>query len=117
MEYQINIITRSQIPSNIYLCSDNEDINKDWKIIHSFEFKNGLQYIIGSNHPISYPELIMEEMAHNLECCLNTSDAAELQTFYYNNFNNFIKYKDCCKIWDYFQNNQHLIIEVINSFV
>ncbi len=114
MDYNINIITRSQIPSNIYLCDIHD--NKDWEMIHSFEFKNGLQYIIGSNYPISSPELIIEEMSHELECILNTNDASELQNYYYYTFDNFIKYKDCCKIWNYYQDNQYLIKEVIKSF-
>ena len=80
MNYTINIITREQIPSNIYLC---DGFKNDWEMIHSFEFENGLQYIIGSNHPISSVELIIEDMSHDLECVLNTNDASELQDYYY----------------------------------
>ncbi len=113
MDYNINIITRNQIPSNIYLC---DGINKDWNMIHSFEFENGLQFIIGSNYPISSAELIIEDISQELECVLNKNDINELQNYYYNTFENFIKYNDCCKIWNYYHNNQHLIREIINSF-
>jgi hypothetical protein len=114
MDYKLNIITRSQLPSNIYLCDFND--NADWEMIHSFEFENGLQYIIGSNHPISYADLIIEDINHELECVLNKKNVVDLQNYYYNTFNNFIKYDDCCKIWNYYQNNKLLIKQVIKSF-
>jgi hypothetical protein len=113
MDYNINIITRSQIPNNIYLYYD---FNKDWDMIHLFEFENGLQYIIGTNDPILSAELIIEDMMHELELVLNNNDAANLQSYYYHTFDNFINYKDCCKIWNYYYNNRNLITEVINSF-
>jgi hypothetical protein len=113
MDYDINIITRKHIPSNIYLCSG---FDKDWEMIHSFEFENGLQFIIGSNHPISSPELILEDMKQELECVLNNETVGDLQDYYYNNFENFINYNDCYKIWNYYNNNKHLIMQVINAF-
>jgi hypothetical protein len=113
MDYNINIITRAQIPSNIYLC---DGFNKDWDMIHSFEFENGLQFIIGSNNPISSPEFIIEDMNQELECVLNTENASQLQEFYYSNFDIFINYYDCVKIWNYYNDNKHLITEIINAY-
>jgi hypothetical protein len=113
MDHTINIITRSQIPNNIYLCTD---FNKDWDMIHSFEFQNGLQFIIGSNHSITSAELIIEDMDNELELVLNNNTPADLQSYYYHNIDTFINYNDCIKIWNYYINNQHLIKEVIDSF-
>jgi hypothetical protein len=113
MDYYIRIIKRYQIPSNIYLCEGND---KDWDMIHSFEFINGLHYIIGSNCRIPSAELIIEDISHELELVLNKDDVADLQNYYYHTFENFINYKDCCKIWNYYRSNQDLIKEVINSF-
>jgi hypothetical protein len=113
MEYTVNIITRNEIPNNIYLC---EGIDKDWDMIHSFEFKNGLKYIIGSNNSITSAELIIEDISHEFELVLNKNDPADYQSYYYNTFNEFINYKDCCKIWNYYHDNMNLIKELINAF-
>ena len=39
-----------------------------------------------------------------------------IQEYFYDNFNMFVKYEDCVKIYNYFTNNKELIEEVLNKF-
>ena len=114
MNYDLNIIIRSQVPSHIFLCYNT--YNKDWAMIHKFDFENGLMYIIGSHIPIGSPEEIIEYMKNDLECIIDKNDPEELQEYYKDEFDMHYKYKDCVKIWNYYHNNQHLINQVINSY-
>ncbi len=114
MDYQINLITRSQIPSNMFLCGEDED---EWKFIHKFEFNNGLIYIIGS----SYRIYSVDEIIENLEFDFRTANeynnnAEELQEYYKDEFDMYYKYSICQKIWNYYNNNKQLIQEVIDYY-
>ncbi len=115
MDYQINLITRSQIPPHIYLCGEDDD--PDFKYIHQFEFNNGLVYIIGSNSLIKS----VDEIIENLEFDFRTAneynnDAGELQEYYKNEFDIYYKYSVCLKIWSYYNINKQLIQEVIDYY-
>ncbi len=114
MNYDLNIITRSQIPSHIYLCDNT--YNNDWAMIHRFDFENGLMYIIGSHNPINSPTDIIENMEYDIRTVLNCTNPDELQEYYEDEFGMHYKYKDCVKIWNYYHDNQHLINQVINSY-
>ncbi len=115
MDYQINLITRSQIPPHIYLCGEDDD--PDFKYIHQFEFNNGLVYIIGSNSLIKS----VDEIIENLEFDFRTAneynnDAGELQEYYKDEFDIYYKYSVCLKIWSYYNINKQLIQEVIDYY-
>ena len=115
MDYQINLITRSQIPPHIYLCG--EDDNPDFKYIHQFEFNNGLVYIIGSNHQIKYVNEIIENLEFDFRVANEyNNDAGELQEYYKDEFDIFYKYSTCLKIWNYYNINKQLIKEVIDYY-
>jgi hypothetical protein len=115
MDYDLNIITRDMIPSDIFLCERSN--KKDWEMIHFYEFENGLKYVIGSNFPIRSAEELIEniecDMRIILDCCNNP---AELQEYYKDEFDMFYKYKDCEKIWNYYNKNKTLLKELIDSY-
>lgn len=113
MDYDLNIISRNQIPNNIYLCERSED--KEWDLIHLCEFENGLKCILGANFPQQIDDII-ESLKNEMEYIINIDTPDELQEYYKDEFDMFYKYKDCIKIWNYYHNNQHLINQVINSY-
>jgi hypothetical protein len=113
MEYELNIITRDQIPNNIYLCQNTKD--KDWYMIHLVEFYNGLKCVQGSYYPQQAKDII-ENIKDEMDYIINTNSPDELQEYFYDNFNNFINYKNCVKIWNYYHNNKNLIEEVYGSY-
>ncbi len=114
MEYDLNIITRDMIPSDLYLCE--RDTKKDWEMIHFYEFENGLKYVIGSNFPIHSVEELIESMEHELNTIIECDDPGELQELYRNDYDMFYKYKDCEKIWNYYHKNHNLLRQVIESY-
>jgi hypothetical protein len=113
MDYDLNIISRNKIPSDIYLCERSKD--KEWELIHLFEFDNGLKCILGANFTQQVEDII-ECIKNEFEYIINIDSPDELQEYYQNEFESFYKYKDCVKIWNYYHSNQNLIREVINSY-
>ncbi len=113
MNYNLNIISRDQIPDNMYLCEQTND--KEWELIHLFEFDNGLKCILGANFPQQVEDII-ETLENEIDYIIDIDNPDELQEYYYNEFESFYKYKDCVKIWNYYHSNQNLIREVINSY-
>ena len=79
MNYEINIITRDMIPSNIYLCNIDE-----WTKINHFKFENGLQCIVGANRHLSSKDAI-ESIKDELDNVFGTNSPEELQQYYYDN--------------------------------
>ena len=113
MNYDLNIISRNQVPSNIYLCERSN--GKEWELIHLFEFDNGLKCILGANFPQQVDDII-ECIKNDFEYIIDIDSPDDLQEYYKDNFDSFYKYKDCVKIWNYYHSNQNLIREVINSY-
>ena len=113
MDYNLNIISRNQIPADLYLCERSK--NKEWELIHLFEFDNGLKCILGANFTQQVDDII-ESIKNEMDYIINIDTPDELQEYYYNEFESFYKYKDCVKIWNYYHSNQNLIREVINSY-
>lgn len=113
MNYELNIITRDMIPSNIYLCGKNDE--KDWTKINYFEFDNGLECVIGANRYLSGKDAI-ESMKDELDYVLENNSPEELQQYFYDNFENFIPYSDCVKIFNYFYENKELIKEAYYTY-
>ena len=113
MDYNLNIISRNQIPADLYLCERSK--NKEWELIHLFEFENGLKCILGANFTQQVDDII-ESIKNEMDYIINIDTPDELQEYYYNEFESFYKYKDCVKIWNYYHSNQNLIREVINSY-
>ncbi len=113
MDYNLNIISRNQIPTDLYLCERSKD--KEWELIHLFEFENGLKCILGANFPQQVDDII-ECIKNEMEYIINIGSPDELQEYYYDEFESFYKYKDCVKIWNYYHSNQNLIRDVINSY-
>jgi hypothetical protein len=110
MNYEINIITRDMIPSNIYLCNIDE-----WTKINHFKFENGLQCIVGANRHLSSKDAI-ESINDELDNVLENNNPEELQQYYYDNFENFISYSDCVKIFNYYYENEVLIKEAYYTY-
>lgn len=113
MDYNLNIINRSQVPSNLYL---KEAPNKEWDMIHFFEFNNGLKYVIGSEYSLGSPKHIVDDMEHELDYVLENNSPSELQDYYYEYFQEFKSLDDCVKIWNYYNTYYNLIKEVINFY-
>ncbi len=115
MNYQIKIIDRSQVPSDIYLCGENN--TKDFRHIHLFEFNNGFKYVIGSYNRINYIEEIIEYIEFDFRVVTEYNNSPdELQQYYKNEFDLFYTYKICEKIWNHYYNNKLLIQEIINYY-
>jgi hypothetical protein len=110
MNYEFNIITIDMIPSNIYLCDKD-----DWTKINYFEFANGLECVIGANRYLSGKDAI-ESIKNELDYVLENNNPEELQQYFYDNFENFISYSDCVKIYNYYYKNEGLIKEVYYTY-
>jgi hypothetical protein len=115
MDYIISIINRNQIPSDMYLCGENDE--KDFEYIHLFEFTNGLKYVIGSNNRFYTAEEIIGFVEIDFQIANEyNNNPAELQEYYYNEFITFYKYQICEKIWNYYNNNKELIKQMIDYY-
>ena len=115
MDYEISIITRNQIPSEIFLCG--EDDKDDFKYIHLFEFNNGFNFVIGSNNRIYDVEEIIETLETDFNVTTEyNKDPDELQEYYKDEFDIFYKYRTCEKIWNYYNNNKQLIKDIIDYY-
>jgi hypothetical protein len=113
MDYNLSIINRSQVPANLYL---KEGPNKEWDMIHFFEFNNGLKYVIGSEYSLGSPKHIVDNMEHELDYVLENNTPDELQDYYYEYFQEFKSLDDCVKIFNYYSCYYNLIKEVINFY-
>ena len=76
MDYNLNIISRNQIPSDIYLCERSK--NKEWELIHLFEFENGLKCILGANFTQQVDDII-ESIKNEMDYIINIDTPDELQ--------------------------------------
>jgi hypothetical protein len=113
MNFQIEIINKEQIPSNVYFHGKNEN----YQYIHLFKFSNGLKFVIGSNKYSSPVTDIIEAMLFTMDIVLKYSDSPyELQIYYQDYLGMFCSYRDCVKIFDYYTNNEQLIRDVIEYY-
>ncbi len=114
MEYELEIILRNQIPSDSFLCGENDE--KDFEFIHQYKFSNGLTVIIGSNFLINSPSEIVENIELDLETINTINSPEELQEYYKDNYDIFYHYRDCVKIFKYYKNNELLIKQIIDYY-
>ncbi len=114
MDYELEIISRNQIPSDIFLCGENDE--KDFEFIHQYKCSNGLTVIIGSNFLINSPSEIVENIELDLETLNTINSPEELQEYYKDNYDIFYHYRDCVKIFKYYKNNEQLIKQVIDYY-
>ena len=115
MDYQIQLITRSQIPSDIFLCGEND--KTDFKFIHLFEFSNSFKIVYGSNNKIYSADEIIEDIENDFRITTEYNNSPEeLQEYYKDEFDIYYKYSICLKIWNYYNNNKQLIQEVIDYY-
>ena len=113
MNYETEIITREQIPSNVYF----HDKNENYKYIHMYKFINGLTFVIGSNNYLVYIGEIITAMNNTIDIVLKHSISAyELQLHYQDYLGVFCSYKDCTKIFDYYNDNEYLIRQIIEYY-
>lgn len=113
MNYQIEIINKEQIPSNVYFHGKNEN----YQYINLFKFSNGLKFVIGSQKYSSPVIYIIEAMKFTIDIVLKYSDSPyELQIYYQDYLGMFNSYRDCVKIFDYYNNNEQLIRDVIEYY-
>ena len=116
MDYQIKLITRSQVPSDIYLCGENDE--NDFRYIHLFEFNNGFKIVYGSHSRIYHVKDIIEDI--ELEFRITTeynNSPADLQEYYEDEYDMHYKYKICEKIWNHYNNNKELIKNIIDYYI
>ena len=113
MNYDFDIITRDQIPSNIYLCNKNHE--NEWNKINYFEFNNGFKCIVGANNYLSGQDAI-QSIKDEMKYVLENNNPEELQHYFYENFESFISYTDCVKIYNYYSDNEDLINEVYYTY-
>ena len=114
MDYDISIISRKFIPKEIYLCDNEKD--QEWKAIHLYHFDNGFKYVIGSNDYIDEFSKCVNNLKMDYECVKEVNSASELQEYYYENFDNFMKYENCEKIYNYYKKWSNEIEEIINYY-
>jgi hypothetical protein len=115
MDYTIKIITRCQVPSDIYLCGEND--NTDFRYIHLFEFNNGFKIVYGSYNCIYNVTDIIEDIENDFRITTEyNKDPGELQEYYKDEFDIHYKYKICEKIWNHYNNNKQLIQDIIDYY-
>jgi hypothetical protein len=112
--YTLSIISRDEIPEDIFLCERTKE--KEWELIHQYEFSNGFKFIIGSNFPHEDFKDVVETLKFDYEMIKDLNSASELQQFYYHNFDNFIKYEDCDKIFNYIKKWSSQIEEILKEY-
>lgn len=113
--FNVKKITRKEIPDNIYLC---KSINgKDWNSILLYKFKNGFNYILGTNSEyLSNIEEILLEIKSDYETIIPMLSPEELQEYYYEEFDIFQRYKYSKKIFNYYHNNREKIEDILISY-
>lgn len=109
---QVKIVSRDEIPKRYYLCKPSTE---DWKFINKIKFTNGLKYYIGSNYEIKDLEGIKENLKSDYESYSEYDTAPELQKYFYQQFDTFIEYNDCVKIFNYYKINKKKILQIIND--
>lgn len=114
IDYDMLITTREYIPDELYLCKKTDE--EDWKDIYLFKFENGFNYVIGSNFRINDVNDIIESLKFDYEIVDNTVSASDLQNYYYENFDNFVKYEDCVKIFNHYKKWSNEIKNIINDY-
>ena len=110
MNYELDIITREQIPNSIYLC---DGINDEWSMIHRFKFDNELEFYIGSNRSIGNVDEAIEMLKNDYDTFIDFNSPSEIQEYFYNEIDMFVKYENCVKIYNYFHDNKERILEII----
>lgn len=114
IDYDMLITTREYIPDELYLCKKTDE--EDWKDIYLFKFENGFNYVIGSNFRINDVNDIIESLKFDYEIVDNTVSASDLQNYYYENFDNFVKYEDCVKIFNHYKKWSNEIKNIIDDY-
>lgn len=111
IDYDVNIITRDMVPTNIYLTKSFKDT--DWAMIHRFTFDNSLEFYIGANFPITSIEEAIEHLRFDYEHFSNFESPEQIQEYFFDEYVQYIKYNDCMKIYDYFHINEKMIKNII----
>jgi hypothetical protein len=115
MEFSTQTIYRYDINDIIYIANPtpNNDCpvdNKSQQII-KVTFNNGLVFYVGFSDEINYINLIKKEF----EMYNPITSVEELQLILSYNYNKTVNYSDCERIFNYYKNNESLIVEVIQS--
>lgn len=110
--YDLDIITRSQVPKTIYLCTPGRN-KEDWFAIHRYIFHNNLHYYIGSNNYISDINDAIYQLKNDFNIFSQFNNPIEIQEYFMNNYNIYKSDKICNKIYNYFYKNRDLIMEII----
>jgi hypothetical protein len=114
MDYQLDIITINQIPSNVFVCNGSN--GKPFNYIHKYTYNNGLIFIIGADELITSLTNIIEKMQFDMDTMNYAESAYELQLYYQDYLGIYNDYKYFCKMFDYYTANQQLINEVIEYY-
>jgi hypothetical protein len=107
----IYLVNPKNIPDNIYIAKPEKG---DWKYIHQFVFENGFEYYFGSNHLIDDFNEIIQNIKFDYYIVKNSNNASELQQIYNNEYNIFINYSDCIKIWKYYTKHTYKIQKILS---
>jgi len=111
-------VDRKNIPDNIYMCYpfNYNKTKKDWRYIQLFEFNNGLNFYIGCFIPLQELYDAVKTLSGEFYIISQFSSPEEYQQYYHNHYEWYISLDDCYKIWDYYNTNKDLIIEVIKEY-
>jgi hypothetical protein len=111
-------IERAYIPEDYYLCfpSNYNKTKKDWNEIQMFVFENGLEYYVGCNSPIREVYEGVAMLKDDFDMVSQFENASDLQQYYHDDMELYKPYKDCEKIWNYYNKNKELILEVIEEY-
>jgi hypothetical protein len=112
------LIDRKNIPEDFYLSYpfNYNKTKKDWKYIQLFEFDNGLKYYIGCFMPLQQIYEAVKMLCDEFYIINQFENHEEYQQYYHSHYEWYISLDDCYKLFNYYNTNRELIVEVINYY-
>jgi hypothetical protein len=111
-------VDRKNILDNFYLSypSNYNKTKQDWRYIQLFEFDNGLKYYIGCFTPIQQICEAVKILSGEFYIISEFNSPEEYQQYYHNHYEWYISLDDCYKLYDYYNTNREMIVDIINEY-
>lgn len=119
---RLQIVDRSVVPSD-YFFSDRDD-KQDWKYIVELQYNDDFKYYYGTDH-YNYNDhnSALDYIKFDYEIVCNTEGygdsndpVSKLQEYYYKEFDTFMSYDKCKKIYHYYKTNEDTIKRLVAMY-
>jgi hypothetical protein len=112
------LIHRKDVPEDFYLPYpfNYNKTKKDWTVIYMFKFDNGLKYYIGNFMPIKEIYEGVKILNDEFYIINQFNSPEEYQQYYHNHYEWYISLDDCHKLYDYYNTNREMIVDIINEY-